>query len=307
MKYIKSIQFNYLRRESHYQYLELFRRLVESYLSVKEIVYILYVEFIALLLKEKKLANAPKRSDYTRKIVEADHRNDLLLVGIRNIIVAAVHHFDPVIVEAAVSLLSRLKDFGDIIRKSYEEEVGAIRLLLEDFQGKYAGKVELVGLTPWIKELEIAVADFERLLQLRNTEQAAKPVERMREIRRDIEINYHKMIDKINAFNTIEEKESYTEFINELNAQIDYFNEHNHRQSLKDIKLAVVKSIPEQKYTGSPITPIPEVSFEGTILAFSTDFTLTYKNNESAGNAKVTIRGKGAYKGSKTITFLISD
>jgi hypothetical protein len=307
MRYIKFIQFKYLRREAHYQFLELFNRLLDSCLEVKEIVFVFYVEFVALLLKEKKLVNAQKRSSYTRKIVEADHRDDYLLIGIRNILVASIHHFDSNIAEAAVSLLDRLKPFGEIIKKSYNEEAAAIRILLADFQGEYAEKVELVGLTSWVKELEIAVTEFERLLQLRNAEKAAKPLERLREIRAEIEAVYRKMIDRINAFSTVEEKEAYIEFINELNAQIDYFNEHNHRQSLKDIKLAVVKSIPEQKYTGEPITPIPEVSFEGTKLAFAKDFTLTYKNNESAGNAKVSIRGKGAYKGSKTITFFINE
>jgi hypothetical protein len=307
MRYIKLIQFNYLRREAHYQFLELFNRLLDSYLEVKEIVFVYYVEFAALLLKEKRLVNAQKRSDYARKIIEADHRDDYLLVGIRNIIVASIHHFDPLIVEAAISLLDRLKDFGNIIKKSYEEEAAAIRILLEDLKGKYEEKVDIVGLTSWIKELEIAVTDFEHLLQLRNAEKAAKPLERLREIRAEIEIVYRKMIDRINAFSTVEEKEVYTEFIKQLNTKIDYFNEHNHKQTSKDIKTAVVELIPAQKYTGKPIIPIPEVSYEGTELEFSKDFTLTYKNNKTVGNAEIIIRGKGAYKGNKKITFYISE
>ncbi|MDR1153329.1 MAG: DUF6261 family protein [Bacteroidales bacterium] len=50
--------------------------------------------------------------------------------------------------------------------------------------GEYAPKVNLLGLTPWVNELREAVADFERLLKLRNTEQAGKPQQRLRDIRR---------------------------------------------------------------------------------------------------------------------------
>jgi hypothetical protein len=307
MNKIKFIHFKYLRREAHYQFLELFNRLLDSYLEVKEIVGVFYIEFSQLLAKEKKLADAQKNSDYTAQIVAADHRDDRLLIGIKKIISIATRHFNPIIAEAAISLQNRLKPFGDIIRKSYEEEAAAIRILLADFQGEYAEKVDLVGLTSWIMELEIAVTDFERLLQLRNTEQAAKPLERLREIRTEIEDVYRKMIDRFNAFCTIEEKEVYTEFINQLNVQIDYFNEHNHRQSSKDIKVAVVKPIPTQIYKGKAITIIPEVSIGETELVFGKDFTLTYKNNESVGNAEIIVHGKGAYKGNKSITFFISE
>ena len=33
---------------------------------------------------------------------------------------------------------------------------------------------------------------------------------------------------------------------------------------------------------------------------------MTFRNNVDAGNAKCTIHGKGAYKGRKTVTFIIA-
>jgi hypothetical protein len=307
MRKINIIYFYYLRREAHYQFLELYNQLLNTFPEAKAIVDIYYDEFIDLLVQEKLLVDAQKSSDYTRLIVAADHQDDRLLVGINSLIDAALHHFDPAVVEAAISLLNRMKPFGNIIRKSYEEEVAAIRILLVDFEGEYANKVEIVGLTPWIKELRISVDEFERLLQSRSSEKAAKPVERLRDIRHKIEIVYREMIDRIDAYNILNENDTCTAFIKELNVQIDYFNEHNHRQVAKDIKTAVVKPIPEQKYTGKPITPIPEVSFEGTELVFAKDFTLSYKNNQNTGNAEIIIHGKGAYRGRKSVTFFIEN
>jgi hypothetical protein len=40
-------------------------------------------------------------------------------------------------------------------------------------------------------------------------------------------------------------------------------------------------------------------------LTFGTDYTLTYKNNIEAGTAYCILRGKGGYKGSKTVSFII--
>ncbi|MDR1202644.1 MAG: DUF6261 family protein [Tannerellaceae bacterium] len=307
MRQINFIQFNYLRGEAHYQFLSKYNNLLLSFPEVKKSVSPHYKHFEVLLAKEKMLVDAPKSSNYTMQIVAADQRNDQLLVGIKNLLTLSVHHFNPVIAEAAISLQNRMKPFGNIARKSYEEEAAAIKILLVDLKGEYAHKAELIGLTPWLNELEIAVAEFERLLHLRNSEQAAKPLERLWEIRRDIETVYRQMIDRISSFNTIDEKGTYTEFIRQLNVQIDYSNAHNRKPSLKDVKNAVVKPITPQQYKGKPITPIPEVSLEGMELVFAKDFILSYKNNESVGNAKITIQGKGAYKGKKSITFFITE
>jgi hypothetical protein len=41
-------------------------------------------------------------------------------------------------------------------------------------------------------------------------------------------------------------------------------------------------------------------------LSLGKDFSVTYKNNTHVGTAEVTIHGKGAYKGQKTVTFNIT-
>jgi hypothetical protein len=71
-----------------------------------------------------------------------------------------------------------------------------------------------------------------------------------------------------------------------------------------------VAPIPMQKYTGKHITPIPKVLLKTennsfAELRFSIDFSVTYRNNIKAGNAKLIIHGKGKYKGNYTSTFYI--
>jgi hypothetical protein len=107
---------------------------------------------------------------------------------------------------------------------------------------------------------------------------------------------------------------AYDEFINKLNVQVAYFNEHNHRAARKDLgegEHTVIEPIATQQYTEKAVTPLPKAYYreEGkpTVeLVFAKDFSLTYKNNINVGTAEVTLHGKGAYKGQKTVTFNIA-
>jgi hypothetical protein len=97
----------------------------------------------------------------------------------------------------------------------------------------------------------------------------------------------------------------YTEFINRLDMQITYFNDHNHHHAPISIRTANVDAIPIQQYTGEVITPIPTVYMDNKRLSFAKDFNLTYKNNIQCGVAEVNITGKGTYGGKKLVTFNI--
>ena len=69
----------------------------------------------------------------------------------------------------------------------------------------------------------------------------------------------------------------------------------------------VVEPIPAEADDGSTHTPVPVVSYAGTVLTFGKDFTCTYENNTVAGTAVVKIRGNGAYKGCSAVaTFRIN-
>ena len=56
-------------------------------------------------------------------------------------------------------------------------------------------------------------------------------------------------------------------------------------------------SIPNQTWTGSPITPNPSINFKGNNLIERTDFEYAYDNNIQTGTAILRIIGKGSYSG----------
>ena len=75
------------------------------------------------------------------------------------------------------------------------------------------------------------------------------------------------------------------------------------------ISAATISQIPDQPFTGRPVTPRPVVSVRGTTLSYGTDYLLSYRGNVGSQTrtteATVTITGTGAYAGSCTTTFRI--
>ena len=72
------------------------------------------------------------------------------------------------------------------------------------------------------------------------------------------------------------------------------------------ITASAVGSVANQTYTGKALTPKPTVKVGATTLREGADYTLSYKNNTSAGTASVIVTGKGNYTGSITKTFAIA-
>ncbi len=68
---------------------------------------------------------------------------------------------------------------------------------------------------------------------------------------------------------------------------------------------ATIAAIGDETYTGTALTPVPKVTWNGRTLGKGTDFTVSYANNINAGTATVTITGTGNYTDTVTRTFKI--
>ena len=66
-----------------------------------------------------------------------------------------------------------------------------------------------------------------------------------------------------------------------------------------------VADIEDQVYTGEAIQPNIVITDNINILLEESDYSLTYTDNINVGTAKVTITGKGNYKGTREVTFNI--
>ena len=74
----------------------------------------------------------------------------------------------------------------------------------------------------------------------------------------------------------------------------------------KPLTAGMIADIPNQLYTGQPIHPKPEIKHGDMVLMEGTDFTYSYDTNTSPEQGgKVTITGKGNYKGMASKSFNI--
>jgi hypothetical protein len=268
--------------------------------------------FDAWLAKEEAVIQWIRKSVLTEQIAEAARQIDRLLTGINAIVMASLHSSSAVITDAAHKVRIMLKQYGRISRKSYDEEAGDVRAVLELFNGTYAAEVTTLELTVRVSELSSAFDRFEDLLRRRETERSAKPSCTAREVRKGIEGVYRRMAEIVNANSVADTSPDFAAFIDVLNPDIERLNAEfaKMRRDLGRGGHTVIDLVETQQYTGRPVTPLPAVHYleEGKFvveLIFGKDFTVTYKNNVHAGMAELTVHGKGGYKGTKTATFNI--
>jgi len=310
---INILLFSFLRYEAHLASLTAFRALLDEHPEVKALIAAeLLSKFDADLLREKNRLDIEYRSPLTEPITTTDHRMDNAILGIHGVAEVNLRNFDPLKVAAAKLILDRLRSFGKIGSKPYEEEIIAVRILVTELLVKYKNETGLLDLGPWVNELDTAEKLMTQLMDKRFAEWAARPHEDMSDIHRDTEADYRLILPAIEADINNNGDAKCGLFVGKLNEKIKYYNEHAHHPPVKkDIKHTEVAPIAVQEYTGVEVTPLPEIFYveEGQPkkkLRFTVDYYLTYSDNINVGDAKIIIHGKGGYIGKKTITFNIA-
>ncbi|MBR1752268.1 MAG: C40 family peptidase [Ruminococcus sp.] len=74
-------------------------------------------------------------------------------------------------------------------------------------------------------------------------------------------------------------------------------------ESIKDAKITGIKK--KYRYSGSAVKPEITLKYKSKTLSEGDDYTLTYKNNNAPGQASVTVKGAGNFRGSVTKKFII--
>jgi hypothetical protein len=170
-----------------------------------------------------------------------------------------------------------------------------------------------LDLWPMASDLQAAFLAFCELLEQRGKDEQHKPAETFPVVRRGIEEVYHRIAFLVNSAAATGPKAEAEALIGELNGEIDRLNNEYHRalKNLDDGDHCVIEPVDTQPHTGRPITPVPVVHWredgKPTVrLTLGTDFNLTYKHNTDVGMAELTLHGKGGYKGTKNIKFMIA-
>jgi hypothetical protein len=117
-----------------------------------------------------------------------------------------------------------LNHYGNIGRKSYDEQTAAINSLVNDLETQYAADVTALGIGDWVAELQSANAAFSALMQERYSEEAAKTQLTMKEARVQLDGAYRAITERIGALIIVNGERGYESFVAELNQRIERYN-----------------------------------------------------------------------------------
>jgi hypothetical protein len=191
-KIISTISTQRLKNETHVQFNEsadsVFIKFDPQALGINP----WYVPFKSALNDEIETLDIITKSEFTKKIHEQDGIRDDIFRGFWDSVKGATNHFDPQRREAAGMILNIFKHYGNITRKSLDDETAAINDLNRELETPAnAEALTLLGMAEWKNKLVDENATFTRLMAKRYSEAAEKTSLRMRTARSKTDIFYH--------------------------------------------------------------------------------------------------------------------
>ncbi|MDR2824712.1 MAG: DUF6261 family protein [Prevotellaceae bacterium] len=213
-----------LRNEEWFQYYSEFKTLVEQYTSAALNIDALFTEFLTLYANADEALEIIRKSASTEQLAEADSARDMVFRGFAEAVKSGLSHFDPEKREAARKLKIVFDHYGNIARKSYDEETAVIYNFIQEMTGICAADITKLGLGDWVNQLDIDNQAFDAILNVRYDENAEKTTLRMPAVRKETDRNYRDMIDRIDASILLNGEAQYAPFVNALNIRVEHYS-----------------------------------------------------------------------------------
>jgi len=231
---IENLRTVHLRNDEHFQFHTEFRDLVTSCGAAALKIKPMFDTYLPLYDTEDEALKKIVKSEFTAKIHEADKARDEIWVGIEETVATAHRHFNPTVRDAAARLQIVLDTYGNVAKKSLDEETSAVYNILQELQGKYTTDVETVGIAYWVAELKARNDALEVLVKERDSEEASKTHVVMKEARKAVDMAYKQMCETMNAYMVLGDTATYGTFAGVLNEVIGRYKRkrHHHHHGL---------------------------------------------------------------------------
>jgi hypothetical protein len=222
-KIITSIRISNLKNETHVQFHENIDGTVVKFNPDALGLRFLYDPYKTALNNETSALDFIVKNAVTVQINEQDRKRDATFRGFSDTVRGAQNHFDPECVKAANLLHSIFKHYGNIAKKTFDDETAAINDLVRELNlPANAQALALLNLRPWCDKLVEENTRFAALMTERYVETAGKTPFRMKTARVETDKYYHAIVAQIEnqALGGIAVNEA---FVKELNAIIERF------------------------------------------------------------------------------------
>jgi len=183
-----------------------------------------YPDFSSALTAEAEALDVVQKSIFTGPIADADHTRDNTILGMEDMVDAALRHFKSDVRDAARRLKIVFDSFDGITTKPYDQQTAATDVLTGELEGKYSSDTAAVGITDWVNELKANNQAVKDLVGERYTDETAKTPLKMKEARKQLDDAYRNVAKLVDCLIFVEGPETYEAFVKELNKRIEKYN-----------------------------------------------------------------------------------
>ena len=213
-----------LRNDANFQFHTEFKELVEKLTPEALKIKPLFDAYLPLYEKVDLALKKINKSAITEKIQNADRARDNIWKGLTETNTTALRHFDEEVREAAKRLKIVFDTYGNIAKKTFNEQTSATYNILQDLESsKYASDVARVGLGQWVSELKARNNAFAVLVRDRVDEGSVKVDIVLKKARTQLDEAYYTIAERINALAVVEGSASYEPFIRKHNLSISKY------------------------------------------------------------------------------------
>lgn len=221
---IKRIHSQNLHNEEHFQFICAILGVLNAAPSgIKNYIEPLMTKLTDLCTREEAALEKIRKSLLTATIDEADKQRDTVFHGITLMAEAFGHSNVDAEAEAARSIRLVTDHYGNVAKKSYNEETALLRNLIADLRERCQDALELLRLTRWVNDLETLNTAFDNLMNSRFNEAANQNMDTVRDIRRLMDPAYLNIIQTLETGELLNPSADYLSLFSELNSRIEYY------------------------------------------------------------------------------------
>lgn len=171
---------------------------------------------------EKSVLDLIQKNSYTARVNAADQARNKPIKGFFKVVDGMLHHFNPAVEQAAYNTHLINEKFSGITRLSDEKQTQAFESYMSAIEAA-AADIATLGLTDWVQEMKNTNAAFLAVVKSRNAEDDVRPVINMKLARVETDDTYNLLVDRINAFITIDGDTLYAQLVTKINGRIDQY------------------------------------------------------------------------------------
>ena len=214
---IYTFSYTRLTNEAHFQHKTETKDILQRYPSLVAMLGKLAGDFVTLLDEEDTVLEYINKSDFTVHIATKDRVRDETTMGLFRHIEADCYHFNPALRQEAIGLQNIKNRYNDLVRRSLDNQTASTYNMLQELNAR-RDVLERLHLDVWVDQLDAENKAVNELMKDRDTESAAKPTQRMKEVRPQIDTVCVNIYSALETFARLGANTEADECIKEINA-----------------------------------------------------------------------------------------